>query len=85
MRKQRRTLVIVALSTLFIVFSLLYIISCIIILSVYAKLPSHGFAIRERGRVAVNMQGTVFTIARLIIVPTIMNLICRCHLYDSEM
>ena len=45
-------------------------------LSIYAKLSSHLIAVcereRERGREreAVNMQGTVFTIARLKIVPS---------------
>ena len=29
---------------------------------------------------AVNMQGTVFALARLEIVPTIKNFICRCHM-----
>ena len=36
-------------------------------------------------REAVNMHKTVFTLARLKIVPTIKNLIGRCLLYDSEM
>ena len=31
------------------------------------------------------MQGTVFTLGRLKIVPTIKNLICRCLLCDCEM
>ena len=31
------------------------------------------------------MQGTVFTLARLKIVPTIKNLICRCLTFDCEM
>ena len=38
----------------------------------------------ERERERVNMQGTVFTLARLKTVPTIKNLICRCLLYDCE-
>ena len=37
-------------------------------LSVYATLSSHLLGLRER--VAVNMQGTVFTLARLKIVPS---------------
>ena len=40
---------------------------------------------REREREAVNMHGTMFTLARLKIVPMIKNLICRCLLYDCEM
>ena len=39
------------------------------------KLSSHVLAIRERA--AVNMQGNVFTLAGLKIVPTIKKLICR--------
>ena len=35
---------------------------------------SHLLAVQERGRVAVHMQGTLFTLARLTIVPTIKNL-----------
>ena len=63
----------------FIVFSLHYIISTTIdymhqLCSLYAKLPSHLLTVRERGRVGVNVQGTVFTLARLKIVPTIKNL-----------
>ena len=54
-----------------------------VMLSVYAKLSSHVLAIRDRA--AVNLQGTVFTLAGLKIVPTIKNFICRCLLYDSEM
>ena len=46
--------------------------------SVYAKLCSHVLAIRERA--AVNMHGTLITLARLEIVSTIKNLICRCLL-----
>ena len=42
-------------------------------LSIYAKLSSHILAI-QREREAVNMQGTVFTLARLKIVLTIKNL-----------
>ena len=34
---------------------------------------------------AVNIHGIVFTLARLKIVPTIKNLICRCLLYDYKM
>ena len=51
-------------------------------LSIYAELSSHVLAIRERA--AVNMQGTVFTLARLKIVSTMKNLICRCLLYYCE-
>ena len=56
-------------------------------LSIYAKLSSHVLAIqeRERERAAVNKQGTVFTLARLKIFPTIKNLICKCLLFDCEM
>ena len=60
-----------------------------VMLSIYAKLFSLVLALRERERErereAINMQGTVFTLARLKIVPTTKNLICRCHLYDCEM
>ena len=38
--------------------------------SIYVKLSSHLFAVGERERVAVNVQGTVFTLARLKIVPS---------------
>ena len=41
-------------------------------LSIYATLSSHLLTVCER--VAVNMQGTVFTLARLKIVLTIKNL-----------
>ena len=45
------------------------------------------YSLSERERAAVNMQGTVFTLARLKIVPTIKNLSCRYHLmivrYDA--
>ena len=51
-------------------------------LSIYAKLSSQVLVFRERA--AANMQGTVFTLARLKMVPTIKNLICRCLLYDCE-
>ena len=48
-------------------------------LPIYAKLSSHVLAIQERReREAVNMIGTVLTLARLKVVPTIKNLICRC-------
>ena len=47
-----------------------------VMLSIYAKLSIHVFTIQERERAAVNMQGTVNTIARLKIDPTIRNLIC---------
>ncbi len=52
-------------------------------LSVYAKLFSYILTVRVR--VAVNMQETVLTIARLKIVPTIKNLICSCLIYDCKM
>ena len=42
--------------------------------SIYVKPSSHVLAIQEMGA-AVNMQRTVFTIARLKIVPTLKNLI----------
>ena len=71
-----------ALLTLFIVFRLLYIISCISY-AFYVNYPVM-YSLSERERVAVNMQGTVFTLARLKIVPTIKNLICRCLVYDCE-
>ena len=38
-------------------------------LSIYAKLTSRLLAVRERERESVNMQGTVFTLARLKILP----------------
>ena len=40
-----------------------------VMLPIYAKLSSHVIAIQDRERAAVNMQGTVFTLARLKIVP----------------
>ena len=51
-------------------------------LSIYAKLSSHILAIGVRA--PVNMQGTVFTLARLKIIPTIKNWICS-RLYDCAM
>ena len=67
----------------FILFSLRSIISCISILSICVTLSSHVLAIRER--MAINMQGTVFTLTRLKIVLTIKNLNCICLLYNCEM
>ncbi len=52
-------------------------------LSIYAELSNHVLAIREI--VAVSMQGTVLTIERFKIVPTVTNLICICLLCDGEM
>ena len=43
------------------------------------------YSLFEREKVVINMQGTVINLARLKIVPTIKNLICRCLLYDCEM
>ncbi len=62
------------------VFSMLYIISTTInymhqLCFIYAKRFSHLLAVRERERVAVKMQGTVFTLARLEIV----------HCYHQEL
>ncbi len=42
--------------------------------STYAKLSSRLLAVRKREREATHMQETVFTSARLKIVPTIKNL-----------
>ena len=62
--------------TLFIVF--FYIINkvlstCIVMLSIYAKLSSHLLAL-ERERATSHMQGSVLTLVRLKIVPTIKNM-----------
>ena len=43
------------------------------------------YSLSKRKRATVNMQGTGITIARLKIVPTMKNLICRCLLNDCEM
>ena len=48
--------------------SLAQLLYASVTLSVYAKLSSHLHAVRER--VAVNMQGTMFTLARLKILHT---------------
>ena len=50
-------------------------------LSIYAKLSSHVLIIQ----VAVNLQGTVFTLARLKIVSTIKNLIFRHGAIENDM
>ena len=55
------------------------ILTTCVMLSVYAKLPSLILVVQKR--VAAHMQGTVFTLARLKIVPTIKNLShiqCQC-------
>ncbi len=46
----------------------------ITIASMNAKLTSHIFTLQKRERAALHMLETVYTLARLKIVPTIMNL-----------
>ena len=53
-------------------------------LSIYVKLSNHVLDIQAR-EPAINMQGTVIALARLKIVPTIKNLICRYLVYDCGM
>ena len=64
-------------------FQFAYIISSSVMLSIYAKLYCHVLNIRESGSKYAKKK--VFTLARLKIVSTIKNLICRCLLYDYEM
>ena len=84
MQKQRRICFEFSLFAPFIVFSFLSMISCFsYALYGYSTIQSCTRFLRER--VAVNMQVTVFNLARLKIVSTVKNLICRCYLYDYEM
>ena len=75
MQKLRTCIVLTFNTLLFSVCSISLVAS--IMFSIYAKLSSHVLAIREKEQ--------VFTLARLKIVPTIKNMICRCLLYDCEM
>ena len=59
-----------------IVFTMLYIINCIISFLYILNYPAM-YSLSERERFSLNMQGTMFTSAILKIVPTIKNLICK--------
>ena len=53
-----------------------------IMVSIYMPNYPVMYSLSERERAAVNIQGTVFTLAGLKIVPTIKNLMCRYLLYN---
>ena len=53
-------------------------------LSIFARLSSRLLAVREREGTAAHMQGTVFTLARLKIVPTINLYHIQCLYFDCE-
>ena len=85
MQKLRKLVVVIVFTLntclLFSVCSISLVAS--VMLSILLNYPVM-YLLSEREREAVNMKRTVFT-ARLIIYPTIKNLICRSLLYDCEM